>query len=61
MTTGLLGMLATNKTAETMKKKKSGGAPKCSVCEHTMKPSVYNGKPIWICPLDPTHPTKSRG
>ena len=61
MTTGLLGMMASQKTTETMKKKKDGGAPKCSVCETTMKPSTFGGKNIWICPLDPTHPTKPRG
>ena len=58
---GLLQMVAENKTAETMKKKKkSGGAPKCSVCDSVMKPSTYGGKNIWLCPLDPTHPTKPR-
>ena len=59
---GLLQMVAENKTAETMKKKKGGEAPKCGVDDHTMKPSQDSqGNPIWICPLDPTHPTKPRG
>ena len=42
------------------KKKKSGGPPKCGVCDHTMRPSVDGkGNPIWICPLNPEH-TKPR-
>lgn len=62
MTTGLLGMMASQKTAETIGKKKEGGVPKCSVCGTTMKPSIGSkGEPIWICPLGPEHPTKPRG
>ena len=58
----LEGMFAMGK----MKKSSGGGAPKCSTCkaqkrDTTMKPSVDgNGKKIWICPYDPTHPTRPR-
>jgi hypothetical protein len=54
MTTGLLGMLAAQKTA------KKSEVPTCDQCGGKMKPSQDGeGRPIWICPLCPEQ-TKPR-